>query len=115
MDKEYIELLLKDEETINIVSKERLCVSVNMNIHNFFNVLFAALAELHIRGYAQILRLPDSLSSMELQDIHGLENIFYFDAAKLQNKIDTYNIEKCDMSFRESAEALIDIFLNLLG
>ena len=117
MDKDFIIDLLTDEEMINIISKERVCVSVDISIFNFFNVFFNALSVLDIKGYVEIIMIPNTQSFLKLQDMNNEKNtlLVYFCERKLQDELDTYNIEKCDMSFRESAEALVDIFINLLG
>lgn len=122
MNKEYIEYILKDEEMIKTISKLQTQCSHIMTEFYFFKIFFEALRTVgiicEIKHSVVSFSDVDDISNIKMNKnimvVNGKDSMIVpIDDNTLSINIILYNRTKGDMSFAESTNALINIFISL--
>lgn len=118
LNKEYIEGLLREDKTIDMISITRTQFSPIMTEFYFFNTFFQVLRLLKIdsksRKDSKILD-GEPVLFCYIEFTNGKENYTtQYDPHELERELRRFNNLQGEMSMRESANTLIDIFLSLL-
>lgn len=120
MNKQDIELVLKRENAVKMISKLRTQFSPSMTEFYFFRTFFETLRNFNIRGY-ETKDVYDENGELKYKYSIILskigerpEYISEYNLEKLHNDLNNYNNSLSSMGMIESANALIDIFIGLL-
>ena len=124
MTKSYIEKILKSDKMLHTIAITRTQFSHNMSYFNFLRIFIDSLQTVDIQLMVEVLPLgvintfsEDNVKYETIRFVSSDETStisFKYNIFKLHDKIREYNQCLENMSFKESAIFLIDIFLDIL-